>query len=116
MRSPVAEWILSLVVPKDRASAIVGDLLEAELRGRAFWVELLRSTLSIGAHRPKRFLSNVFGVAFYVALDASWVWLFWRVIGDSLLVSILTLIPTKLMFLRAARRLRRNTPTPPRLP
>lgn len=43
-----AEWILSLVTTRDRASSAVGDFMEDDARGRVwFWICVSRTALSI---------------------------------------------------------------------
>jgi|ERR1700677_3644572 hypothetical protein len=47
-----AEWILTRFIDRQRASSIVGDLIEEQQRGTVwFWLSLMGVTLSI-ARRP----------------------------------------------------------------
>jgi hypothetical protein len=104
MRNAVAQWILSLVTPKDRAGTILGDLLEAYPSSIAFWSSLLRSAISIGMHRPYRLLSNVLTFAILIGGYALWIWVFTRVIGVSLLLAVIVLILSELIGLWQRRR------------
>jgi len=98
MHNRVAESILSFVTSPERAGAILGDLLEAQLSPIAFWSSLLRATIAIGVHRPYRLLLCAFSLAMDVATFAIWIWVYTHVIGLSYLLSIIMLIPLELLF------------------
>ena len=60
MRNEIAEWMLAQVAPPEQARTIVGDLLEAQPGLVEFWVAVLRATVSIATHQPRRTAWNAF--------------------------------------------------------
>jgi hypothetical protein len=109
MRNLVAERILSLVTAQDRAGTILGDLLEGQPGSIGFWFSLLRMVISIGVHRPYRFLSNFLSFAIDIGGFALCIWVYTHVIGLSYLLTAVFLIPVELVFWF---RRRRRSPQP----
>lgn len=59
MRNEIAGWMLSQVAAPEQARTIVGDLLEAQLGQVEFWFAVLRTTVSIARHQPRRVFVNL---------------------------------------------------------
>jgi len=61
-RDSIAEWILRQVTSRQRACAIVGDLLEGEhQKGRLwFWLSVGRIAISLFWRRPVAFISALY--------------------------------------------------------
>lgn len=73
MRNGLAEWVISRGAGPEQAATILGDLLEEQLEPMAFWLAVLRATVSIARHQPpKRLLLNflwfTYELSFYAFL------------------------------------------------
>ena len=77
-RNDIAEDMLSWAAAPERAATIVGDLLEAQHGPVAFWVAVLRVTVSIARHQPRRAFSTFFWFAYDISLPVCWVWFLMR--------------------------------------
>jgi hypothetical protein len=88
MRNEIAEWVLSRVAEPEHAKTILGDLLEAQLGPVAFWLEVVRATLSIASHQPRPVLVRFFWFAGELCFYVCMAWTFARTKHVILLLAI----------------------------
>jgi hypothetical protein len=109
MRNGLAEWVLSIVAGRDRASVIVGDLLESECGKIPFRV-LLTTAMSIAVHHPHPLLAGMFSIS--ISLFS--LWFLMHAIGMSFLMALLVALPSEIVAYGILRSRRRSPNQSPR--
>ena len=92
MRNRLAELLLSLVAGRERASVILGDLLENHT-GNISISLLFKTAISIAVYRPHA----LFEGALSLSITVFSLWFLMRAIGMSVPLALLTVLPSEIV-------------------